>query len=146
MEKQMKKNIAAAALAVVMAGGIVVGMATTSTATANRPCTAATSFGSGQFKRVVPTANGSTDCYLVNGNSGNGVRALQRALVYCEGYSVGSSGIDGSFGNATKSAVLAFQRSFGLTPDGQYGNQTRNWLKFLDRASNPTGYFYCNRV
>ena len=134
--------------ALAMGLGLVLATATTSSATANTPCTTAMTFGSGTYQRVVPTTSGgSSDCYLVLGNSGNGVKALQRTLVYCEGYSVGAYGVDGVYGSATKGAVTSFQGAMGITQDGQYGNQTRNYLQFLDRAYNPgpAEYFFCNR-
>ncbi len=140
------KKLTSALAVIALASAALTGLATASSATANTPCTNVTVFGSGQFKRAVPTtAGGSSDCYLVQGNTGNGVRALQRALVYCEGYSVGTSGVDGSFGQATRTALTSFQSGMPIATDGQYGNQTRNWIKFVDRASNPTGAFFCNR-
>jgi len=144
----MKSKVLSTLAALAMGLGLVLVTATASSATANIPCSANRTVGSGSLTRVIPTtSSGSSDCYLVQGNSGNGVRALQRALVYCEGYSVGSSGVDGSYGPATKSAVLSFQRGNGLTADGQYGNQTRNSIEFLSTNYNPSAseYYFCNR-
>lgn len=51
------------------------------------------------------------------------VAAIQASLKYY-GYSVGICGIDGDFGNATKSAVIRFQTDHALTPDGEVGKDT----------------------
>lgn len=43
------------------------------------------------------------------------------------GYSVGSSGIDGDFGGATRTATKSFQSRNGLAADGIIGPRT--WAK-----------------
>ena len=58
---------------------------------------------------------------LRKGASGDEVRELQTMLA-ARGYDVG--GIDGAFGNATESAVRAFQSAQGLTLDGICGTAT----------------------
>lgn len=55
------------------------------------------------------------------GASGDAVRCLQRSLAGA-GFSPGP--VDGGFGNMTRSAVVAFQRSRGLFVDGVAGRQT----------------------
>lgn len=62
------------------------------------------------------------------GSSGNTVREAQCLLISL-GYSVGSSGIDGQFGPATRSAVYALQADYGLSYDGIVGPQTWNCLR-----------------
>ena len=64
---------------------------------------------------------------LQKGSTGNQVRTLQR-LLKSLGYSVGSAGVDGSFGNDTKSAVLRFQAAKKLEQDGIVGPATWNAL------------------
>jgi peptidoglycan L-alanyl-D-glutamate endopeptidase CwlK len=59
------------------------------------------------------------------GSSGPEVTALQRALSQA-GFSPGACG--GNFGPGTQSAVLAFQRSRGLAPDGIAGPGTASAL------------------
>ena len=57
------------------------------------------------------------------GNQNQCVSWVQQRL--CElGYGVGNSGVDGMFGKDTKNAVLAFQRSRGLSDDGVVGYNT----------------------
>ncbi|MFC3724421.1 N-acetylmuramidase domain-containing protein [Neoaquamicrobium sediminum] len=58
------------------------------------------------------------------GSKGKRVRELQQLLVR----SGAAIKVDGDFGPATKDAVLAFQRSHGLTVDGVAGPETLNAL------------------
>jgi hypothetical protein len=64
---------------------------------------------------------------ISEGAGGAAVKQAQCLLLFA-GFSVGPSGIDGSFGPDTKAAVLAFQRSGGLHIDGIVGPQTWFWL------------------
>lgn len=58
------------------------------------------------------------------GDTGSCVRVLQRSLM-AKGYSVGTWGADGAFGNATYLAVRRFQSDYvGVTIDGIVGQQT----------------------
>ena len=61
------------------------------------------------------------------GESGRIVKLIQRALV-ARGYSIGTAGVDGAFGGNTASAVLAFQRTNGLTADAVVGVLTATKL------------------
>ena len=60
---------------------------------------------------------------LRNGSSGADVKKLQQKLVDA-GYDVGSSGVDGIYGNATAAAVRKYQKDNGLDVDGIAGDQT----------------------
>lgn len=62
---------------------------------------------------------------LEEGMNGTAVRALQTRLKQL-GYLTGS--VDGDFGSATKTAVIAFQKANGLTADGKAGTATLNKL------------------
>ncbi len=62
---------------------------------------------------------------LQEGMSSNAVRAMQKRLKEL-GYLSGSA--DGSFGTATKAAVIAFQTANGLRADGRAGTSTLNAL------------------
>lgn len=54
---------------------------------------------------------------------GEDVKAAQNALI-AHGYSCGSSGADGQFGDGTKDAVMRFQKANGLKADGIIGRDT----------------------
>ena len=56
------------------------------------------------------------------------VKGLQ-ALLIGYGYDLGRTGIDGSFGSLTDSAVRKFQSRNGLETDGIVGKKT--WSKLL---------------
>lgn len=57
---------------------------------------------------------------LSQGDTGQGVRALQRLLVKF-GYNVN---VDATFGPATRTALVSFQGNYGLTADGVAGPDT----------------------
>lgn len=61
------------------------------------------------------------------GSNGSAVKTLQEKLVAL-GYSVGSCGADGIFGNDTLEAVKAYQKANGLTVDGIVGEETTKSL------------------
>ena len=69
------------------------------------------------------------------------MKQLQEDLIAL-GYSCGSAGADGSFGDGTHSAVVAFQRACGLMQDGIVGTDTRKALgvatvqKWLNKLNN----------
>lgn len=54
------------------------------------------------------------------------IKQRQHLLAYL-GYYVGN--IDGSWGTLSKTATVAFQKDFGLDPDGVCGNETEKALK-----------------
>jgi putative chitinase len=72
---------------------------------------------------------------LKEGNRGPDVTALQTQL-RARGFSPGS--IDGEFGPATVAAVIGFQRSEGLVPDGVVGSRTAQALGFVGSELPPT--------
>lgn len=78
------------------------------------------------------TAASSTGATLEMGSEGPAVRALQERLKKL-GYLKGS--VDGSYGEATRAAVLAFQQNNGLTADGKAGNATLNKVYSDDARS-----------
>lgn len=81
------------------------------------------------------------------GDTGSCVRVLQQSLIN-KGYSVGSSGADGIFGNATYLAVRRFQADYvGVTIDGIVGPQTwRTLVSGGTRYSRSTGPNRTSRV
>lgn len=75
---------------------------------------------------------------LQKGSTGSYVVTLQQKLIAL-GYSVGSAGADGDFGNGTYNAVVSFQEDYGLAADGVVGPST--WNAVLGAASAPNnGY------
>lgn len=89
--------------------------------------------GAGAGKTTTTTTQGGktvtiTLSILQKGATGREVKTLQR-LLKAFGYSIGNSGVDGSFGNATLTAVKAFQKDNGLVVDGSVGAKT--WNKLL---------------
>lgn len=64
------------------------------------------------------------------GDSGNPVYNLQYFITYLSQFyeTIPAVAIDGSFGESTRSAVQAVQRTFGLPPDGVVGERTWNEL------------------
>lgn len=65
---------------------------------------------------------------LAKGSYGDSVKALQILLIGY-GYSCGVAGVDGDFGSATRTAVVAYQLKNGLVADGIVGPKT--WAKLL---------------
>ena len=67
---------------------------------------------------------------LSKGMDGNDVKTLQAALI-ANGFSCGTAGADGDFGNATDAALRKFQTQYGLGADGIAGSGT--WSKLLGK-------------
>ena len=65
--------------------------------------------------------------YLCEGDQGEAVKVYQGKLISV-GYSCGSSGADGDFGSATKTATIEFQGDYGLEVDGNAGPATQGKL------------------
>lgn len=77
----------------------------------------------------IPGPNTLKGCPIIKeGARGNITKLLQEKLVSL-GYN--TNGVDGIFGSGTKSAVIAFQKSKGLSTDGIVGENT--WRKLLNR-------------
>jgi peptidoglycan hydrolase-like protein with peptidoglycan-binding domain len=80
---------------------------------------------------------------LSNGSRGDDVKWLQCAInnLIVNGNRNGSRlsasklDVDGAFGNATKTAVLAFQRKYGLAVDGYFGPASRSKMKSVLRSA-----------
>lgn len=80
----------------------------------------------------IPTRN-----YLQKGDIGSSVKTMQTMLIKC-GFSCGSSGADGQFGDATEKAVKDFQKKYVLAVDGQYGVNSKAKLELLYSEVNKT--------
>ena len=80
---------------------------------------------------VIPTtttkSSSVSKSYLQKGDKGDDVKTMQSMLIAC-GYSCGSCGADGDFGNGTLSALKAFQKDNNLTVDGLYGSKSKEAL------------------
>lgn len=64
---------------------------------------------------------------LSKGSTGQAVKSMQLLLIG-NGFSCGSYGADGDFGDATKGALMAYQKKMKLTQDGICGQKTWNKL------------------
>jgi hypothetical protein len=90
-----------------------------------------TTFGSYNGVAGTNTSNTSSlDTILNIGDCGAAVKTLQENLIRL-GYSCGSLGADGSFGNDTYQAVRKFQKAVGIGVDGIAGANT---LNAIDKA------------
>lgn len=69
-----------------------------------------------------------TKNWLEKGDSGAAVVELQSFLA-AAGFDLGPYGIDGEFGDATRAALIAYQTSRGLEPDGYAGPLTMSALR-----------------
>ncbi len=78
------------------------------------------------------TAVPDTDGYLEGGSTGSKVRTLQKRLIEL-GWLDGEA--DGSYGEATAYAVMAFQKKHGLWQDGKAGPDTLTLL-YSNRAAS----------
>ena len=88
--------------------------------------------------------NYSIETLSKSGSSGNEVRLIQTKLKNW-GYYKGS--VDGIYGKSTIAAVIYFQRSNGLTPDGVAGTQTLNSMGIFPTGSKPvTSSSYQNNL
>lgn len=76
--------------------------------------------GTGAIDTTEPEASSGSTVALYRGDKGEAVKEMQRRLI-AAGYSCGTSGVDGSFGPDTESALRKFQGDYGLEVDGKYG-------------------------
>jgi putative chitinase len=72
---------------------------------------------------------------LKQGDSGDDVETLQQAL---NGHGFSPGAIDGMYGQGTVAAVIAFQNSEGLLPDGVAGPRTLSALGLADSDELPS--------
>lgn len=88
--------------------------------------------------RLVETKKGYTGTfpslgvkgYLSKGDKGTNVKRLQEFLNWCIGAKLS---VDGSFGNATLTAVKSYQKTYGLTVDGYFGKASLNKAKQIKK-------------
>jgi N-acetylmuramoyl-L-alanine amidase len=77
---------------------------------------------------------------LREGDQGQFVREVQQELIRA-GFPLPRFGADGKFGQETETAVMRFQRRYGLVVDGLVGNNTLNKLNEVLGASQPKNEF-----
>ena len=70
------------------------------------------------------SGSSSSSGTLRKGDKGEAVKDMQKKLIACE-YSCGSSGADGDFGAGTETALKNFQRDYGLSVDGIFGEKSK---------------------
>lgn len=85
------------------------------------------------FDTSLPTLRRGDRDAKWGGDKGDSVETLQKLLI-AHGFSVGSDGADGDFGRNTESAVIAFQKANGLTPDGVCGSATWTALQTPEKT------------
>jgi len=121
---------AATALAFTFAGTLIALVPGTAAQAALPMCTTVKSIAIGGDVVEVPSlSNGSTQCTLsVNAYTSAATVRLQRALRYCN--LKAQIAVDGAYGPQTKAAVVAFQRSKGISDDGIYGPVTGHLLRW----------------
>lgn len=126
MRRFRRSTAAAAVVTALITGATTLSMSTASAAPAGKAAAPAEKVGAlayycGYHGAVTPPT-------ISQGSTGNAVREAQCLLRFW-GFSVGSSGIDGIFGSATRAAVIDFQRTCRITADGIVGPVTWNRLR-----------------
>ena len=91
--------------------------------------------GKTSFLPGVPAAYAEEWKTLKKGSSGAEVRKAQQALKDLEYY---TGKVDGNFSKAFEEAVIAFQKDFGLTPNGQLDEETYLLITEDVREEAPT--------
>ena len=81
-----------------------------------------TSSSSGSSSGSKSSGSSSSDGICQQGDKGDAVRSVQKRLITLGYLSSGSA--DGSFGNQTKNAVMAFQKNNGLSQTGRVNSST----------------------
>ena len=93
-------------------------------------CVARTTFGNMSTNNSSAGSSSMGNTILNRGDKGDSVKTLQEKLIKL-GYSCGTHGADGDFGNGTYSAVRKFQREHNIGVDGIVGYQT---MTAIDKA------------
>lgn len=129
----MRTRIATALATLAVAGGMAVAVLPAAPASAAPTCYTSTVWG-GAF---MPAYGSSPRCATQQGNVSDAVAILQNTINQCYGAVLRANGlaplaVDRSFGPKTKAALTAVQRYLRITPDGGYGPQTGNAMRWLN--------------
>lgn len=89
----------------------------------------------GSEESVAAKKNPWNSSRTINGLSKATVKEIQSHLKAL-GYSLGSYGVDGSYGKSTYEAVRAFQKAAGLAVDGVAGPATQKALKSAQKGTS----------
>jgi peptidoglycan hydrolase-like protein with peptidoglycan-binding domain len=90
--------------------------------------------GTNTLDAISTTVNRKNKNILSKGQVSNDVKNLQNNLISL-GYLSGTA--DGAFGKNTENAVIAFQKKYGLTPDGLVGSTTKSKIAEALKNSTP---------
>ncbi|HZA77421.1 MAG TPA: peptidoglycan-binding domain-containing protein [Acidimicrobiales bacterium] len=81
-------------------------------------------------------SSASVECNMREGDvDEEAVRALQDALVRCNGQNIA---VDGNFGQQTQQAIARVQEQNGLAADGFYGPETRDAMQWPATSASGT--------
>ena len=93
---------------------------------------------------VMPGRDGGTTCGLVEGNEGEGVRALQRTLNKCYGSFLDAPLVeDGDFGDKTRKGLSEVQRAIGVLRTEEYDSATRYKMERRASKDGTNTFAYC---
>ncbi|MBN0039948.1 peptidoglycan-binding protein [Cellulosimicrobium cellulans] len=143
MRQVQRRTLGALVTLALTLGGMAVGTALAA------PASAATPFCNDHYLPAgnlgVPgfVSGGTTTykCTLSQGRTGYPVTLLQRSLKDCYGQNIA---VDGSFGPATRSALIAAQRTAGVAADGLYGPVTAKAI-YHSGYANGSGRQFCGK-
>ncbi|MFG3128138.1 peptidoglycan-binding domain-containing protein [Streptomyces tendae] len=142
MKKRSASILSVGALLAGLLGGAFA-TASSASAAASHECNTSKKLYSGSYYRLLPHQNyADADpfwCYLKYGSNNSGVSALQWSLNKCYGAGLA---VDGSYGNATRAAVIDLQQRLNIGVDGEYGPQTRDAMRWSYRNSSGA-HAYC---
>lgn len=140
------RALAAALLTVALSGGVVVAAGTSAAAETLGRCDRQTVYVDTNtttwdvyestapgYSKIIAGPHGR--CFLNQGSTGVAVKALQTALNKCYGESLA---VDGSFGPATRAALVRAQKKLGIAQDGSYGPQTASSMKWPTKKNGST--------
>lgn len=144
MQQISRRTVSALVTLTITLGGMAVATAVAA------PASAAIPFCNNHYlpagnSGVPGFVSGSTttyNCTLSQGRTGYPVRLLQESLRFCYGQNIA---VDGSFGPATRSALIAAQKRVGVAADGVYGPVTAKAIEHSGYA-NGSGTQFCRKL